>query len=591
MDDKPKYKAISYAWGVPVFPRTLQLPSGEIPLTESLFSALKRFRSESESVRLWADAVCINQDGILEKNHQVTVMYQIYERAEEVLVWLGEEHPSDCLALWTLERLVALDRGPGQRLTADEMTTQVLEFPPSRAGSMQCAQCGSDFKLSRRKKLDAHIYFDQRPWFSRLWVIQEVDSATHYTINFGKHRVASRKVERAFRNWDSDVYQKSRESLPYMRNDIFQHSPLFSAMNLMTRNKSRGCSYLLDMIFDTLYADCSNSHDRIFAIRKIAEAHYIDLLMPDYSLPIEDLWKRAAIVELTYPSTWNLGEYTQHSQMCTLAIAGVQRRFGVPNVPSWVPDFGTLGDECRRKYKTHVHDSRSHWAGGKSGIHAAVTKESNVLLIRGKMLCTINKTCLGSHYRTTFHEASGVGDTEDVYIGQLGRNLFPWFVKIIEFISAHIELDPHQHLPLTTLLEHGRIWNPSKDGEGAEYDIYQSGFQRWQAIAHQTINSDLELSTMYKALRRYLCLDWEIPNFIDRTRILTSTTTGLVGWIPEAAEPGDFVTLFEGSPWPFILRKRQEGYYSVIGDAYIQGIMHGEAWPEDGAGVDWIEMK
>ena len=591
MGDKPKYKAISYAWGDPVFPRTLQLPGGQLRITESLFGALKRFRSESESVRLWADAVCINQDGILEKNHQVTVMYQIYERAEEVLVWLGENHPSDCLALWTLERLAGLDGGLRHTPTADEIKTHVFELRSNRAGSMRCAQCGSGLKLSRRKKLDAFSYFGRRPWFSRLWVIQEVDSATHYTMVFGKHRIPSATVKRAFWSWDPDVYHQNPGALQDTRSDIFQPLPFYSAMNLMTRKKSQGYSGLLEMIFNTLYADCSNSHDRIFAIRKIAEAHYIDLLMPDYSLPIEDLWKRAAIVELTHPSTWDLGKYTEHSPMCILAIAGVQQRFGVADVPSWVPDFGDLGDECQRKFDTHQQYSRDQCAGGKSRIHAVVTTESNVLSIRGKVLCTINTTCLRSHYRPTFHEASGVGATEDVYIGQLGRNLFSWFVNIIEFISAHMELDPHQQLPLTTLLEHGLILNTSSLGHGAEYDIHQSAFQRWQAIAHPTINSDLELSTMYKALRRYLCLDWDIPNFIDRTRILASTTTGLVGWISEAAEPGDFVTLFEGSPYPVILRRRQDGYYSVIGDAYIQGIMHGEAWPEDGAGVDWIEMK
>jgi hypothetical protein len=88
--DKPEYKAISYAWGEPIFPHTLQLTGGQLAITESLFGALHRFRSETKPVRLWADAVCINQDGVREKNHQVAYMHEVFEEAEDVLVWLGE---------------------------------------------------------------------------------------------------------------------------------------------------------------------------------------------------------------------------------------------------------------------------------------------------------------------------------------------------------------------------------------------------------------------------------------------------------------------------------------------------------------------
>ena len=43
----------------------------------------------------WIDAVCINQNDIVERNHQVAQMSMIYARAWRVLVWLGRSSRDD----------------------------------------------------------------------------------------------------------------------------------------------------------------------------------------------------------------------------------------------------------------------------------------------------------------------------------------------------------------------------------------------------------------------------------------------------------------------------------------------------------------
>ena len=40
-------------------------------------------------LRLWADAICIDQSSVLERNSQVKLMKSIYASAELVLAWLG----------------------------------------------------------------------------------------------------------------------------------------------------------------------------------------------------------------------------------------------------------------------------------------------------------------------------------------------------------------------------------------------------------------------------------------------------------------------------------------------------------------------
>jgi hypothetical protein len=41
--------------------------------------------------RSWNDAVCINQDDMVEKQHQVCLMGEIYSKTVRVIIWLGEE--------------------------------------------------------------------------------------------------------------------------------------------------------------------------------------------------------------------------------------------------------------------------------------------------------------------------------------------------------------------------------------------------------------------------------------------------------------------------------------------------------------------
>ena len=57
------------------------------------------------------------------------------------------------------------------------------------------------------------------------------------------------------------------------------------------------------------------------------------------------------------------------------------------------------------------------------------------------------------------------------------------------------------------------------------------------------------------------------------------TKKGLIGTVPRSAAPGDLVCVLYGGQTPFILRRdvRGTGMYRLVGDAYVHGIMEGEA--------------
>ena len=103
--NEPVFSALSYVWGYPPVWVDIRADGAAISVTQNFVDAVRdvhRFWTSKgldrplESRRLWADAVCINQEDVTEKNFQVPLMKEIYSGAEQVLSWLGKSgEPSD----------------------------------------------------------------------------------------------------------------------------------------------------------------------------------------------------------------------------------------------------------------------------------------------------------------------------------------------------------------------------------------------------------------------------------------------------------------------------------------------------------------
>jgi hypothetical protein len=63
----PSYKALSYTWGDALVVKDIAVNDRIIGMTANLEAFLRLQREPQEAVTLWVDAVCINQDGALEK--------------------------------------------------------------------------------------------------------------------------------------------------------------------------------------------------------------------------------------------------------------------------------------------------------------------------------------------------------------------------------------------------------------------------------------------------------------------------------------------------------------------------------------------
>lgn len=155
---RPIYSALSYTWGPPDIVKMISLQGIKVQVRENLWQALYHLRSSDKELRLWIDAICINQNDISERNEQVSRMGTIYGAAKEVLVWLGPEEGKSHLAMAFIENM---------------SSSRVAALPFRKDPSYQ-----AEWRAIKE--------FTQRDYWKRLWIIQEVFRAPKITVHCGR---------------------------------------------------------------------------------------------------------------------------------------------------------------------------------------------------------------------------------------------------------------------------------------------------------------------------------------------------------------------------------------------------------------------
>ena len=163
LNDKPEYFALSYCWGEPKFDVPIYCSGKRLSITANLTQALCRFRNISLPITLWVDAICINQDDDEERSQQVEKMQDVYSHAREVYIWLGPEDDRSPMVMAVLEAHQKKAKTPGFHVR-DHFDGNAPEW-----------QAVKDWLL--------------RPWFWRVWTIQEARLAKSATAFFGPYHV------------------------------------------------------------------------------------------------------------------------------------------------------------------------------------------------------------------------------------------------------------------------------------------------------------------------------------------------------------------------------------------------------------------
>lgn len=156
-DQACSYVALSYAWGTDPGLEDIQVVGTRLQtlkITKSLARALQSLQKSEHRV-LWIDALCIDQKNLPEKSHQIGRMAEIYRRATEVMIWLGDAANQSDLAMDLLNNVSA----------------EKIDNLATDPGAIEAWV--ALFNLMTRS------------WFTRRWVVQEVVFAKHAVLRCG----------------------------------------------------------------------------------------------------------------------------------------------------------------------------------------------------------------------------------------------------------------------------------------------------------------------------------------------------------------------------------------------------------------------
>ncbi|KAH7333391.1 heterokaryon incompatibility [Rhexocercosporidium sp. MPI-PUGE-AT-0058] len=160
-----------------------------ISVTSNLLDALQKFCGLENKTRLWADALCINQQDNLEKNRQVAMIATIYSNASKVFVWLGPDAYDDAPMIFAdIEVLIegladfAIMGGKFKRFEAEtcDLDRELADCTPMVYGFPTIALFEPDEEEKARFER-----FLRLAWLSRTWVLQEVELASQAFMLWG----------------------------------------------------------------------------------------------------------------------------------------------------------------------------------------------------------------------------------------------------------------------------------------------------------------------------------------------------------------------------------------------------------------------
>ncbi len=350
LNEAPPFEAVSYTWKDHDWPITRPLERivcfetdefEQLLVTPNCAAALRRLRRPNRSRVLWIDSICINQTDNAEKASQVLMMPQIYAKARQVVIHLGDDADGSQLVMemarneqWFGGR--GLPRGEPPRIQAWELAI-VRAF------------------ISRR-------------WFTRVWILQEVFEAKEAVILCGKQEVSWKKFAYLFFNYTHIIMGSS---LSVLIPRVMQMDPW-----------SKRRPPLLAVLQRARHSSATDPRDMIFAVVGLSNASPEACLIPDYSKSVEQVYEETA-------------EYLLR-ESGLLLLSSVQNRSKIADLPSWVPDWSQEPEHAPAAWfdEEVMQWNRKKSAGGApelANLEIIPAVPTPILKVRGFRLDTISQ--------------------------------------------------------------------------------------------------------------------------------------------------------------------------------------------------------
>lgn len=265
---QPKYKAVSYTWGSSANPKQILVNGKAFPLHVNLWNLLYHLRLFGETSFIWADALCINQLNLKERNFHVQLMGKIYQRAESVIVWLGLPSP---------ERI---------EIRAMDFIKEIAMVRKQYSDTMFLKSYSKPELHHRWENLER---FTDHYYWHRTWIIQEFLFAPALEVFSGKEKL----------DWNDF------ENLV----DFLRHEPVLATRpviakilqsrttRLTFRRKAGSITNLHELLREYADSTCTERRDKIYGVLGLAsdcledpETGEASGVKPDYEKHIIDVF-------------------------------------------------------------------------------------------------------------------------------------------------------------------------------------------------------------------------------------------------------------------------------------------------------------
>ncbi|EXJ61332.1 uncharacterized protein A1O5_11890 [Cladophialophora psammophila CBS 110553] len=537
----PEYEAISYVWGDPSQTVSVLCNGRPLAITVSLNAVFKRVRYPDRSRILWADAVCINQWHDDERSHHVAFMGKVYSYAKRVLVHFGDDLDGDAVNVSSLVKEYAA-------LISKYKSVHDMPILSAEDPALDDPRWKT---LSR---------FHHLPWWTRAWVVQEVGLAREPFCLYGnegfdyrdlmrlavwttrcaphlefRHDVSFATVHTDWLDWSSNW----RESSP---------DPSQTFLGLMNHSRWLSCRLKKDHIYALLghpLAQLEPSGDLI--------------VQPAYNKTDEDVYLELGKSLIRSHGLRVLSPVDHNEETWTSNL-----------VPSWLPFYHNV--ELTACNFGVFPDFWYEASAGSEGQAVTVAEGTN-LHVRGLLVDIVKRSL---PFTEAGLEDLGRFPTDRLAIGNQNTLLDHIMAEAMAKANGQAydagDKIPALSLTLCAGLSRYRCAEDNLHQHCEDFAAYyrlrkglddESDFPQW--MPHDRAHGDYE---KYLTDMKLVC---EGRSFIF-------TEKGRFGLGPLIAAPGDVCCILFGATVPFILRRTQrEGYFKLVGEAYLHGLMRGEA--------------
>ncbi len=512
----PAYKYLSYIWGDASERESITVASDSCMVTKNLAIALWAIRRQNLTLTIWVDALCINQEDVMERNSQVLLIPQIVQGASETIVWLGLSTEDSDFAMDFVGRY-------------DEFITKGLE--------------GSAILALKQ----ALISLFTRPWWSRVWVVQEAILSKSVVAICGSSSTPFEKFV-GLRN-----FQPSQESSRDFQSLIQPVADmpfgdvlwLWDQLNTEVLN---GTATLLSIMIAIRRLHCADARDKVYAPLGLCRENGSSISV-DYNKTYSQVYKEAMQLFLLNEDIFPLYIIEEHLPTQISDLPSWVIDWSIPPVPR--TGFAFDGKGPRRAYRSGA------FPGGFNQLLRIAEKppDNEYFIFReGIQLDTISQV----------GEPFGLAGTNTATLELCCSQWWRLYRAGLNDVFLH---DPRAQERFCRTLVANRLENFVEEPTKA----FLQDFESWLESLHEipSLPPDNTIDRLNGRLNALICRSCSSRKF-------AVTRRGYQTLVPEKAQSGDAIVVLVGGDVPFVMRPCG-GDYILVGEAYVDGFMNGEA--------------